>query len=155
MSSVYHPPIDGLNEFINKYWETYLHCFTSEEQHMWQSGSLSLNGGTIIPTILHLKWLHMKQFMVTHLQYSFHTPLAVHQFRKLTWFFEADIRFFTFCRTIFTWSEPAWNTKPINIVLSALFKSVTWFFFLCSLTSNPPWKSKGIKCSFQISLVHI
>ena len=33
MSSVYHPPIDGLTTVVNKYWETYLCCFTSEEQH--------------------------------------------------------------------------------------------------------------------------
>ena len=120
-----------------------------------QSGSLSLNGGIILPTILNLKWLHMKQFMVTHLQYSFHTPPTVHQFRSLAWFFKSDIKFFTFCRTIFTWPEPAWNTKPINTVLSALFKSMTWFFFVSSLISNPPWNSMRIKCSLQISLVHI
>ena len=36
MSSVYHPPIDGPNEVINNYWETYLRCFTSEEQHVWE-----------------------------------------------------------------------------------------------------------------------
>ena len=33
MRSVYHPPIDGLNIVVNKYWEPYLRCFTSEEQH--------------------------------------------------------------------------------------------------------------------------
>ena len=36
MSLVYHPPIDGPNESINNYWEPYLHCFTSKEQHMWE-----------------------------------------------------------------------------------------------------------------------
>ena len=36
MSSFYHPPIDGLNEVINNYWETYLHCFTFKEQDMWK-----------------------------------------------------------------------------------------------------------------------
>ena len=36
MSSVYHPPIDGPNEVINNYWETYLCHFTSEEQHLWE-----------------------------------------------------------------------------------------------------------------------
>ena len=35
MILVYHPPIDGLSEVINNCWETYLHCFTSEEQHLW------------------------------------------------------------------------------------------------------------------------
>ena len=36
MSSVYHPPIDGPDEVINNYWENYLRCFTSEEQHLWE-----------------------------------------------------------------------------------------------------------------------
>ena len=36
MSSDYHAPIDGPNEFINNYWETYLRCFTYEEQHLWE-----------------------------------------------------------------------------------------------------------------------
>ena len=36
MSSVYHPPIDGSNEVINNYWETYIRCFTSKEQHLWE-----------------------------------------------------------------------------------------------------------------------
>ena len=36
MSSVYHPPIDGPTIVVNKYWETYLCCFTSEEQHQWE-----------------------------------------------------------------------------------------------------------------------
>ena len=90
-----------------------------------------------------------------HLQYSFHPPLAVHWFRKLTWFFETDIRFFTSCRTIFTWQELAWNNMPINIVLSALCKLVIWFFFVYILTSNPPWKTKGIKRLLQRSLAHI
>ena len=29
MSLVYHPPIEGLTIVVNKYWETYLHCFIS------------------------------------------------------------------------------------------------------------------------------
>ena len=36
MSSVSHPPIDGSTTIVNEYWETYLHCFTSEEQHQWE-----------------------------------------------------------------------------------------------------------------------
>ena len=119
-------------------------------------GSLSLNGGTILPTILHLKWIHMKHFMVRHLQYSFHTPPTVYQFRKLTWFFKTKIRFFAFCMTIFTLQEIAWNSKSISTFLSAPFKSVIWFFFICSLiTSNPPWHSKGIRIWLQNSTCHL
>ena len=36
MSSVYHPPIEGPTTIVNKYWETYFRCFTSEEQHHWE-----------------------------------------------------------------------------------------------------------------------
>ena len=36
MSSVYHPPIEGPTTVANKYWETYLRCFISEEQHQWE-----------------------------------------------------------------------------------------------------------------------
>ena len=36
MSSVYHPPIKGPTTVVNKYWETYLRCFTFEEQHQWE-----------------------------------------------------------------------------------------------------------------------
>ena len=36
MSSVYRPPIEVLTTVVNKYWETYLRCFTSEEQHLWE-----------------------------------------------------------------------------------------------------------------------
>ena len=36
MSYVCHPPIDGSTTVINEYWETYLHCFTSKEQHQWE-----------------------------------------------------------------------------------------------------------------------
>ena len=36
MSLVYYPPIEGPTTVINKYWETYLHCFISEEQHQWE-----------------------------------------------------------------------------------------------------------------------
>ena len=120
-----------------------------------KSDSLSLNGGTIPPTTLHLKWLHMKQSMVRNCQFSFHTPPTVHQFRKLTRFSEIEIRFFTFCRTIFTWQETEWYNKLINTVLSVLFKSMIWFFFVYILTSNPPWNSKGIKSSHQSSMGHI
>ena len=36
MSSVYHPPIEGSTTVVNKYCETYFHCFISEEQHQWE-----------------------------------------------------------------------------------------------------------------------
>ena len=36
MSSFYHPPIEGPTTVVNKYWETYLRCFTSEEPHQWE-----------------------------------------------------------------------------------------------------------------------
>ena len=36
MILVSHRPIDGPTTVINKYCETYLHCFTSEEQHQWE-----------------------------------------------------------------------------------------------------------------------
>ena len=36
MSLVYHPPIEGPTTVVNKYWETYLRCFISEEQHQWE-----------------------------------------------------------------------------------------------------------------------
>ena len=60
-----------------------------------------------------------------------------------------DIRFVTSYRTIFTWQEPAWNNRLINTVLSSIFKLVIWFFFICSITSNPPWKTEGIKHSLK------
>ena len=120
-----------------------------------KSGSLSLNGGTIPPTILHLKGTHMKHFMVRHYQFSFHTPTVVHRFRKLTRFSETEIKFFTFYRTIFTWKETEWNTKSIAIILSTLFNLVIWFLFYCILTSNPSWNSKGIISWLQISMEHI
>ena len=120
-----------------------------------KSDSLSLNVGTIIPTILHLKWVHMQYFMVRNLQYSFHTPSLVHQFRKLTWFFEIEIKLFTLSRTLFTWQENAWNNRPINTIPTTLFKLVIWFFFVCNVTGNPPWNSKGIKISLQSSMGHI
>ena len=82
------------------------------------------------------------------------TP-TVHQFRQLTWFFKTSIRFFTSYRTIFTWQEPTWNNGLINTVMSALFKLVIWFFFVYSLTSNPPWNSKGIRSWLQSSMGHI
>ena len=36
MILVSHRPIDGSTTVINEYWETYLRCFTSEEQHQWE-----------------------------------------------------------------------------------------------------------------------
>ena len=93
--------------------------------------------------------------MVTHIYYSFHLPPTSHQFKQMAWFFETDIRLFTSCRTIFTWQEPTWNTNLIHTILSAIFNSVAWFFFVYSLTSNPPWKTKGIKRSLQRSLAHL
>ena len=36
MSLVYHPPIDGQTEVINKCLETYLRCFTYKQQHQWE-----------------------------------------------------------------------------------------------------------------------
>ena len=143
-----HPQIDGQTEVLKKKLETYLRCFTSKQQHQWEKWLPLLNGGTILPTILHLKWLHMKLFMGSHPQCSFHTPPIVHHFRQLTWFCATVIIFFT-------WKEITWSSKPINTILSAPFKSMIWFFFVCSLTSNPPWNSKGIRSWLQISMVHI
>ena len=55
MSSVCHPPIESPTTVINKYWETYLRCFTSKEQHQWEKwlpiGEWSYNTSYI----LHLK----------------------------------------------------------------------------------------------------
>ena len=36
MSLGYHPQIDGQPEVTNKGLETYLCCFTSEQQHQWE-----------------------------------------------------------------------------------------------------------------------
>ena len=33
MILVYHPPIDGPTTVVNEYWEAYVSCFTSKEQH--------------------------------------------------------------------------------------------------------------------------
>ena len=45
---------------------------------------------------------------------------------------------------------------PINTVLSAPFKLMIWFFFVCSLKRNPPrWNSMGIRIWLQISMGHI
>ena len=47
------------------------------------------------------------------------------------------------------------SSKPINTILSAPFKSMIWFFFVCSLIINPPWNSKGIRSWLQSSMRHI
>ena len=35
MSTSYHPQIDGQTEIVNKFMETYLRCFFSENKHQW------------------------------------------------------------------------------------------------------------------------
>lgn len=35
MSSAYHPQTDGKTEIINKFLETYLHCFVTDKQNRW------------------------------------------------------------------------------------------------------------------------
>ena len=127
--------------------------------HLWTTTSMGKvapsHSGTILNIILHLNWLHMKLFMVRLHHFSFHTPPIVHKFRKLTWFFETEIRFFTFCRTIFTWQETTWKYSSISTILSALLKSVIWFFFVCNLTRNSPWKLKGIRSWIQSYMGHV
>ena len=76
MSSVYHPPIDSRNEVINNYWETYLRCFTFEEQHLWEKW-LPLN-----------EWwyntsYHTASQMTPYEAVYGHTPLVILQFTSL------------------------------------------------------------------------
>ena len=107
MSSGYHPQTHGQIEVTNKCLETYLHCFTSEQQHQWEKW---------LPLV---EWWYNTSYHTTSKMTPYevvygqpppvllpYTPI-VHQFGLLTWLCETVIRFSTFCKRIFFW-----GTKP-------------------------------------------